>query len=66
MISGEEEIRDFYGHIIARVETMPNGDKKVKNFYGHILGYYRKSDNTTRDFYGKIIAKGEAIGMLIK
>ena len=60
-----QEIRDFYGKIIGRVETMPNGDKTVRDFYGWILGYYRKSQDITTDFYGKIVARGDATGTLL-
>lgn len=59
-------IRDFYGKIIAWVETENNGNKTVRDFYGKILGKYDARFDVTRDFYGKIIGKGDVTGMLIK
>lgn len=60
-----QEIRDFYGKIIARIETKPNGDKVLTDFYGKILGRYDAQRNYTLDYYGKIIAQGDALTMLI-
>ena len=62
----EQIIRDFYGKIIAKIETKPNGDKTIRNFYGRILGKYDAATNTTRDFYGRVVAKGECLSMLIE
>ena len=60
------EIRNFNGQIVAFVEfNDTTGDKTLRAFSGMILGYYRKSDNTTREFSGKIVAKGDALSMLI-
>lgn len=56
-----EVIRDFYGRILGKIETLPNGDKIAKDFYGRIVGKYIKSLNVTRDFYGRIIAKGDSV-----
>ena len=50
----EQIIRDFYGKIIAKIETKPNGDKTIRDFYGRILGKYDAATNTTRDFYGRM------------
>lgn len=60
-----ELIKDFYGRIIAKIETKPNGDKIVYDFYNRILGRYDKSTNTTKDFYNRVIAQGDCCGMLI-
>ena len=60
-----QEIRDFYGKIIARIETKPNGDKVLTDFYGKIHGRYDAQRNYTLDYYGKIIAQGDALTMLI-
>lgn len=62
----EQIIRDFYGKIIAKIETKPNGDKTIRDFYGRILGKYDSATNTTRDFYGRVVAKGECLTMLIE
>jgi hypothetical protein len=59
------EIKDFYGRVIGRIETLQNGDKVVKDFYGKTLGYYRKNYDVTTDFYGRTIARGEACSMLL-
>ena len=58
-------VRDFYGKIIAKIETKPNGDKILRDFYGRILGKYDVPTNTTRDFYGRVVAKGDCLTMLI-
>ena len=62
----EQIIRDFYGRVLAKIETKPNGDKTIRDFYGRILGTYHASSDTTRDFYGRIIARGECLTMLIE
>lgn len=62
----EQIIRDFYGRIIAKIETSPNGDKTIRDFYGRILGKYDKACDVTRDFYGRIVAQGECLNMLIE
>ena len=65
-VAGGESRVDFYGKIIAKIETKPNGDKTIRDFYGRILGKYDAATNTTRDFYGSVVAKGECLSMLIE
>lgn len=61
-----QQIRDYYGKIIAQVETLPNGDKILKDYYGKILGRYDAQNDVTRDYYSKIVARGDALTMLIE
>ena len=66
MYDQEVKIKDFYGKIIATVETNSRtGDKRIRDFYGKILGTYDAGLDVTRDFYGAIVAKGDALTMLI-
>lgn len=58
-------IKDFYGRIIGKLETLPNGDIIAKDFFGKILGRYDAKTNTTKDFYGRIIASGNIAASLI-
>ena len=58
-------IRDAYGKIIARIDTMPNGDKYIRDPYGKIVGRYDRATDSTRDAYGRLVARGECLGMLI-
>lgn len=60
-MTSTEVIRDFYGRIIGKIDTLDNGDRIAKDFYGRIVGKYIKSMNVTRDFYGRIIAKGDSV-----
>lgn len=59
-------IRDFYGTILAWVETDTQGNGQIRDFYGTILGKYDKASNQTRDFYGRIIGTGNLMTMLIQ
>lgn len=58
-------IKNFYGKVIATIETDERGNKTVKDFYGKVLGKYEASGDVTKDFYGRIIARGDATGTLI-
>ena len=65
MKKDKQIIRDFYGKILASIETDAMGNKIVRDFYGKILGRYNKKQDVTRDFYGRIVSKGDATTMLI-
>ena len=58
-------IRDFYGRIIAYIDTDNKGNKTVRDWQKVILGTYNKTLNLTRTFDGKIIARGDVCSSLI-
>ena len=59
-------IKDYYGRIIAYVDTDNQGNKVMTNYYGKILGRYNKSNNSVTDYNGKVIVYGEdSIGVLL-
>ena len=60
-----ELIKDFYGRVIAKVETDSKGNKTLKDFYGKILGYYDVQRNETLDFYRRVIGRGDCLTSLI-
>lgn len=60
----KEFIRDFYGRILGSIEDT-GGTIIARDFPGRKLGYYQKSDDTTRDFYGRIVSRGNTVVGLI-
>ncbi len=66
----KRQIKNFYGKLVATIETKSNGCSYIYDFWGKMLGWYDpkgcRGNCATYDFWGKMIAEGDALTSLIK
>jgi len=66
MAPHQEEIKDFYGKIIARIDYKSNGDQELKDYKGLILGRFLADRNITQNYSGTILSQGNTLTQLLR